>query len=171
MHQLRSKRLMAASSVAVLLALSAGHAAAEATATDSRESAAQARERDYAPVGNVKPGVYAPTGESNRGIAEAIGDAALIARINMRLAAEENLSAQDIKVHSLDNVVTLRGVVPSEEAKLHAERLVRENYSEVRQVRNELRVDAQAARMDGERRGDARMGAGPARHPEQQSDR
>jgi hyperosmotically inducible protein len=77
---------------------------------------------------------------TNRPIGDQLDDAGVVAEINARLAASPVTSALNINVDSLDGVVTLSGVVETEESRLEAERIAR-TTSGVKRVISRIRVD------------------------------
>jgi hyperosmotically inducible periplasmic protein len=95
-------------------------------------SGAQARDRD------VDSGVDA---DERRSFGQWVNDATTSAAVKAALVRNENVRAADIDVETDHDVVTLRGVVRSEEQKELAEQLAK-NTRDVKQVRNELRIGA-----------------------------
>jgi hyperosmotically inducible protein len=77
---------------------------------------------------------------TNRPIDDQLDDAGVVAEINARLAASPVTSALNINVDSLDGVVTLSGVVRTNESRLEAERIAR-TTSGVKRVISRIRVD------------------------------
>lgn len=77
---------------------------------------------------------------TNRSTSDQMDDAEIVAEVNARLAADSDTSALNIDVDSLDGVVTLTGVVRSDEARLEAERIAR-TTSGVTRVISRLRVE------------------------------
>jgi osmotically-inducible protein OsmY len=94
--------------------------------------AGAARERD------VDSGVDA---EERRSFGQWVNDATTSAVVKAALVRNEHVRAADIDVETEHDVVTLRGVVGSQEQKELAEQLAK-NTRDVKQVRNELRVSA-----------------------------
>jgi hyperosmotically inducible periplasmic protein len=79
--------------------------------------------------------------EEQRSFGQLVNDATTSAAVKAALIRNENIRARDIDVDTEDDVVTLHGIVGSEEQKQLAEQLAK-NTRDVKQVRNELRVDA-----------------------------
>jgi hyperosmotically inducible protein len=77
---------------------------------------------------------------TNRPVDEQLDDAGVVAEINARLAASPVTSALNINVDSLDGVVTLSGILRSDESRLEAERIAR-TTSGVKRVISRLRVE------------------------------
>jgi hyperosmotically inducible periplasmic protein len=77
--------------------------------------------------------------DEQRSFGQWVNDATTSAAVKAALIRNENIRAGDIEVATEDDVVTLRGIVASEEQKELAERLA-QNTRDVKQVRNELRV-------------------------------
>jgi hyperosmotically inducible protein len=77
---------------------------------------------------------------TNRPIGDQLDDAGVVAEINARLAASPVTSALNINVDSLDGVVTLSGVVETNESRLEAERIAR-TTSGVKRVISRIRVE------------------------------
>lgn len=98
----------------------------EVTSPDRLADAEIQRERDQPEAGT-------------RGVGQAARDIYITSATKMRLMADEKTPALDINVDTRDGVVTLFGIVPSEEAKRAAEADARQ-VSGVRQVRNDLQV-------------------------------
>ena len=71
---------------------------------------------------------------------EIVDDAAVLARVKTRLAAEANINALKINVDVRQNIVTLTGEVPSQAEKEQAGRLAQETQG-VRSVNNNLHVN------------------------------
>ena len=78
---------------------------------------------------------------TNRPVDEQLDDAGVVAEINARLAASPVTSALNINVDSLDGVVTLSGVVRTNESRLEAERIAR-TTSGVKRVISRIRVES-----------------------------
>jgi hyperosmotically inducible periplasmic protein len=70
---------------------------------------------------------------------ERVDDAALVAAVEGKLTADDDVSAANIDVDVQDGVVTLSGTVRSAEARAEAERLAK-SVEGVRSVRNELKI-------------------------------
>jgi hypothetical protein len=77
------------------------------------------------------------TGAMGAGAAEKVDDGAITARINVALAADEQLSAMKIDVDTQNGVVTLSGPVPTATAKEHAGEVAR-SVKGVTLVNNQL---------------------------------
>jgi osmotically-inducible protein OsmY len=77
---------------------------------------------------------------TNRPIEDKLDDAGLVAEINARLAASPVTSALNVNVDAMDGVVTLTGVVRSNESRLEAERIAR-TTSGVTRVISRIRVE------------------------------
>ena len=77
---------------------------------------------------------------TNRPVDEQLDDAEIVTRVNARLAENSKTSMLNINVDSLDGVVTLTGVVRSEESRLEAEREARTTDG-VKRVISRLRVE------------------------------
>lgn len=132
MKSLPTKSLMAASSLAALLALGA---CGERVVTD-------------APVSRAPDAAVAPAGpvanEGNTavmGAAARVDDAQITAKVNAGLAADKDLSAIKIDVDTKDGVVTLMGPVPNNDAKSRATDIAK-NVQDVKSVNNQLSVSA-----------------------------
>lgn len=70
---------------------------------------------------------------------KAVQDATLAAQVKMKLLANNNVSGLDIDVDTKNQVVVLKGEVPSEAAKELAEKIA-SNTEDVRDVENRLKV-------------------------------
>jgi osmotically-inducible protein OsmY len=81
--------------------------------------------------------------DAERSVGQFAQDATLTATVKSKLLWSENTDGLDINVDTMNNVVTLRGVVPTAEAKDLAGRYAA-NTSGVRGVRNELTVGKEA---------------------------
>ena len=79
--------------------------------------------------------------DERRSFGQSVNDATTSAAVKAGLISNKNIRARDINVDTEEDVVTLRGVVGSEQEKQLAEQLAK-NTRDVKQVRNELRVDA-----------------------------
>jgi osmotically-inducible protein OsmY len=79
--------------------------------------------------------------DERRSFGQWANDATTSAVVKAALIRNDNIRARDIEIDTEDDVVTLRGVVGSEQEKQLAEQLAK-NTRDVKQVRNELRVDA-----------------------------
>lgn len=90
-----------------------------------------------------------PPPASSSGVAS---DPQISARVNEGLAADQGLSIVHIDVETRNREVTLKGKVPTAEAKERAERIARA-VPEVRGVTNQLEVDAGATAATGVRTG------------------
>lgn len=90
--------------------------------------------------------------EKDGGPGSAVSDMWITTRTKMRLIADQGVPAFDLNVDSRDGVVTLFGTVPSDEARMAAERDAKE-VGGVRAVRNELQV-VPAARSESVARTD-----------------
>lgn len=77
---------------------------------------------------------------TNRSAGDQLDDAGIVAEINARFAASPVTSALNINVDSLDGVVTLTGIVRSDESRLEAERIAR-TTSSVKRVISRIRVE------------------------------
>jgi osmotically-inducible protein OsmY len=77
---------------------------------------------------------------TNRPIEYKLDDAGLVAEINARLAASPVTSALNVNFDAMDGVVTLTGVVRSNESRLEAERIAR-TTSGVTRVISRIRVE------------------------------
>jgi hyperosmotically inducible protein len=81
-----------------------------------------------------------PADTSAMGAGAEIGlteDVRIVANVNLALAADADLGALKIDVHSSDGVVTLRGVAPDPAAKERAAEIAR-NVEKVKSVENQL---------------------------------
>jgi hyperosmotically inducible protein len=112
----------------------------EVTSPDKLADAEIQRERDQPEAGT-------------RGVGQAAKDMYITSATKMRLMADEKTPATDINVDTRDGVVTLFGIVNSEEAKRAAEADARQ-VSGVRTVRNELEVVPKAKQERVEARDD-----------------
>ena len=74
--------------------------------------------------------------------AAQIDDAGLHARVGSRLTMDPDVRRYDIDVDVLDRVVTLRGIVDDEAARMEAERVARETTG-VKEVRNLLMLESE----------------------------
>lgn len=70
---------------------------------------------------------------------KAVKDATLAAQVKMKLLANSNVSGLEIDVDTKNQVVVLKGEVPSEAAKELAEKIA-SNTEDVRDVENRLKV-------------------------------
>lgn len=77
--------------------------------------------------------------DGQRGFGQWVSDATTTAIVKSRLAANEHIDSLDIDVDTEEGVVTLNGMVESEEARTLAE-VIASNSRNVRRVRNELTV-------------------------------
>jgi hyperosmotically inducible periplasmic protein len=75
-----------------------------------------------------------------RSFGQWVNDATTSAAVKSALIGNENIRARDIDVDTDNDVVTLRGMVATEQQKQLAEQLAK-NTRDVKQVRNELRVE------------------------------
>lgn len=112
----------------------------EVTSPDKLADAEIQRERDQPEAGT-------------HGIGQAAKDIYITSATKMRLLADEKTPATDINVDTRDGVVTLFGIVNSEDAKRAAEADARQ-VSGVRTVHNELQVVAKAKQERVEARDD-----------------
>lgn len=78
------------------------------------------------------------------GVASAINDAQITAKVNTGLSVDHRLSATGVTVDAVQGVVTLKGKVPSEEARSRATDIAR-HVAGVTEVRNELAVEQPGA--------------------------
>jgi osmotically-inducible protein OsmY len=78
--------------------------------------------------------------DDRRSFGQWVNDATTSAVVESTLIGNENIRARDIDVDTQNDVVTLRGVVATEQQKQLAEQLAK-NTRDVKQVRNELRVE------------------------------
>ena len=146
------KGLVAASSLAVLLALGAcgqrDTTVGEATDTTTRTEQAAAETR--AEVNQATADAGAATREAANDVNTAvmgagsaagglIDDAGITTKINAGLAADKDLSAIRIDVDTKDGVVTLTGPVPSSTAKAPASEIAKA-VKDVKSVNNQLTV-------------------------------
>jgi osmotically-inducible protein OsmY len=83
---------------------------------------------------------------------EDLSDTWLTAKIQARYFLDDEVKARDIDVTTTDRVVSLSGTVGSEIERRQAVALAR-NTDGVRDVRDQLRVDAEASRAQGDIRG------------------
>jgi len=72
------------------------------------------------------------------GTATAVDDSALTAKVKTALHEDKVTTGTDIHVTTVAGVVTLRGAVPSEDVKSHAEQVARDT-SGVKGVKNKLK--------------------------------
>jgi hyperosmotically inducible protein len=89
-----------------------------------------------------------PSGEGY-GVWDTASDIWITSATKMRLLADSQTPALDINVDTWDGVVTLFGIVPSQEAKAAAEADARQ-VSGVKRVENELQVVASAKQAAGQ---------------------
>jgi hyperosmotically inducible periplasmic protein len=94
------------------------------------------RERPSAAAGADRDSEIA----DRRSFGQWVNDATTSAAVKSALIGNENIRARDIDVNTDNDVVTLRGMVATEQQKQLAEQLAK-NTRDVKQVRNELRVD------------------------------
>lgn len=159
----RSKGLVAASSVAVLLALvgcnrseqAANEArqetrqAANAVRQESREAAQKTREaadrtaeaarEAAADTRTAVMGAARETKEAASRLGEKVEDAKITTEVKTGLAVDKDLKALNIDVDTKDGVVTLMGTAPSATAKARAAEIAR-NVKDVKSVNNQLTV-------------------------------
>lgn len=79
--------------------------------------------------------------DDRRSFGQWVNDATTSAAVKAALIGNENVRATEIDVDTNNDVVTLRGVVATEQQKELAEQLAK-NTRDVKQVRNELQVGA-----------------------------
>ena len=72
------------------------------------------------------------------GTATAVDDSALTAKVKTALHEDKVTTGTDIHVTTVAGVVTLRGAVPSEDVKAHAEQVARDTTG-VKGVKNKLK--------------------------------
>ena len=77
--------------------------------------------------------------EERRSFGQWVNDATTSAAVKAALIGNDNIRARDIDVETSDDIVTLRGVVSSDQESELAEQLAK-NHRDVREVRNELEV-------------------------------
>lgn len=97
--------------------------------------------------------------ESRRSLGEFANDAVITGKVKTEIARDGDLSAMRINVDTREGVVTLSGSAPSEDAKRRAEQIARDSGEDVREVRNELRIEPRQ-QAEGERDTTRFMGAG-----------
>ena len=78
--------------------------------------------------------------DERRSFGQWVNDATTSAVVKSSLIRNENIRARDIDVNTQNDIVTLRGVVATEQQKELAEQLAK-NTQDVKEVRNELRVE------------------------------
>lgn len=109
--------------------------------------------------------------ESRRSLGEFANDAVITGKVKTEIARDDDLSAMHINVDTREGVVTLSGSAPSEDAKRRAEQIARGSGEDVREVRNELRIEPRQ-QAEGERDTTRSMGAGsPTRAMENRGER
>lgn len=140
------KSLMAASSIAVLLALGAcGDRNASLTsrtdtaARETRQAANEARQETRDAVTTAREETREAGTATMGAAASTVDDAQIVTKVNMALAADKDLSALKIDVDSKGGVVTLKGTAPSAAAKEKASDLAK-NVKDVKSVENQLTV-------------------------------
>ena len=105
---------------------------------DNRLKVTGQEERRAAADADVDDGTETADGRS---FGQWVNDATTSAAVKSALIRNANIRARDIDVDTADDMVTLRGVVATDEQKQLAEQLAK-NTRDVKQVRNELRVEA-----------------------------
>jgi hyperosmotically inducible periplasmic protein len=131
------KGLLAASSIAVLLALGAcgeRETAMEQRADTATSEARQEAREETSQAGSTIMGAGQQT-------ATAIDDAQIVTKVKSKLAADDEIKALSIDVDSKDGMVTLTGTVPSDAAKDRAADIVK-NTEDVKGVDNQLNVQS-----------------------------
>ena len=93
-------------------------------------------EREYREPANESD---ARAAEERRSFGQWVNDATTSAAVKAALIGNDNIRARSIDVETRDDIVTLRGVVSSEQESELAEQLAR-NHRDVREVRNQLEV-------------------------------
>ena len=73
--------------------------------------------------------------------AAALDDSTVTAKVKTALIADPGISGMAIDVDTVQNVVTLRGTVATEDARKQAERIARQTEG-VKEVKNDLTVKA-----------------------------
>jgi len=85
--------------------------------------------------------ISGPVQAADRSVGEKMDDAKITTAIKTKLTADRVKNLVDVSVETNDGIVRLTGKVPTAEDKFEAERVARRTNG-VREVRNELRVDA-----------------------------
>lgn len=145
MRFMMHKGLMAASCVAVLLALGAC-GDREATTDPRAESSSQVTGQSTELSKQEKQDTTAMgAGQGSTGadttLGQKVDDAQIVVKIKSEFAADKDISAMAIDVDSKDGVVTLTGSVPNSQAKVRADQIAK-SMKEVRSVNNQLEVKA-----------------------------
>lgn len=145
MRFMMHKGLMAASCVAVLLALGAC-GDREATTDPRAESSSQVTSQSTELSKQEKQDTTAMgAGQGSTGadttLGQKVDDAQIVVKIKSEFAADKDISAMAIDVDSKDGVVTLTGSVPNSQAKVRADQIAK-SMKEVRSVNNQLEVKA-----------------------------
>jgi hyperosmotically inducible periplasmic protein len=171
MHHPQRKGLVAAASLAALLALAAcGERPATDTAAGSSDSSTTTASSAPATTGSESaPVARAPKatsddagssavassegnsassasdtsvmGAAGSAAATKVDDVQITTKVNAGLAADKDLSAIKIDVDTKEGVVTLSGPVPSAAAKARASEIAK-NVKDVKSVNNQLTVSA-----------------------------
>ncbi|ARP85927.1 BON domain-containing protein [Bordetella genomosp. 9] len=84
-------------------------------------------------------------GKSKQSVGEYASDAVITTKVKAAIVADKSLSALDVAVETNNGVVTLTGTVPSAAQSDTATHVAR-GVEGVKQVKNELKVDASKAR-------------------------
>ena len=138
------KGLMAASSLAVLLALGAcgdrvdtanREAGEPSVSTRTGQAANEARQETREAAAETNTAVMG----AGAAAGSKIDDAQIVTKVKSKLAADDEIKALAIDVDAKDGKVTLSGTVPSEQAKSRANEIVK-NTEDVKDVDNKLTV-------------------------------
>jgi hyperosmotically inducible protein len=138
------KGLMAASSLAVLLALGAcgdrvdtanRDAAEPSVATRTEQATNEAKQESREAAAETNTAVMG----AGSAAASKIDDGQIVTKVKGKFAADDEIKAMSIDVDAKDGMVTLSGTVPSEKAKERASEIAR-GTEDVKGVDNKLTV-------------------------------
>jgi hyperosmotically inducible protein len=144
MKRIIHQGLLATSSLAVLLALGACGERVDTTTTapaDTTKSTEVARDTTP-PAAPPVASNDSSSGTSVLGAGSSTGmidDAQIVTKVNTGIAADKDLSTFKIDVDSKGGMVTLKGTVPTADAKTRAEDIAK-NVKDVKSVENQLTV-------------------------------
>ena len=140
----RSRGLLFASCVAVLLALGACNRGDQTAGQQLDSASANAKEKSQDAAARARA-ASKKAGDETKAMgssaAAKVDDGAITSKVNEALAADKDLSAAKIDVDTKNGVVTLTGPAPSARARDHATDLAR-NVKGVNSVNNKLTVKA-----------------------------
>lgn len=107
---------------------------------DAKQNSAEMRADTAAATAEIK----ADAANATQAVQDKVADAAITAKVNAALAADEALSATKINVDTENGQVFLRGTAPDAAALTRAAELAN-NVKGVVSVRNELSIEAKAS--------------------------